>query len=132
MAKVLENRKSTFSLSTKKEIELTHIVGLAYNHLYKCSFACYLNKDEAYYRKGGDLVCEDGCYSDFIKVQMQLKGASEIQPMVDERESCMTECFKAVKGNTESIYCIERCNESFNNRLKKILAGVTQTMEAII
>lgn len=30
MSKVLENRKSSFSLAAKKEIELTHLLSLAY------------------------------------------------------------------------------------------------------
>lgn len=30
MSKVLENRKSSYALATKKEIELTHIVSIAY------------------------------------------------------------------------------------------------------
>ena len=30
MSKVLENRKSSFSLASKKEIELTHLLSLAY------------------------------------------------------------------------------------------------------
>lgn len=30
MSKVLESRKSSFALATKKEIELTHLLSLAY------------------------------------------------------------------------------------------------------
>ena len=30
MSKVLENRKSSFALATKKEVELTHIISIAY------------------------------------------------------------------------------------------------------
>ena len=50
MSKVLENRKSAFVLATKKEIEITHLMSLAYHNLYKCSFACYHPTTETYYR----------------------------------------------------------------------------------
>lgn len=50
MSKVLENRKSAFALATKKEIEITHLMSLAYHNLYKCSFACYQPTTETYYR----------------------------------------------------------------------------------
>lgn len=30
MSKVLTNRKSSFALATKKEVELTHIISIAY------------------------------------------------------------------------------------------------------
>lgn len=30
MSKVLENRKSSFALATKKEIELTHLISIAF------------------------------------------------------------------------------------------------------
>lgn len=34
MSKVLENRKSSFALATKKEIELTHLLSIAYVIIY--------------------------------------------------------------------------------------------------
>lgn len=61
-----------------------------------------------------------------------MKSGSELAPMIDDREGCMSECFKAVKGNTESIYCIERCNETFNARLKKVVAGVAQSLDGVL
>ena len=82
MSKVLENRKSSFSLASKKEIELTHLLSLAYvrqiknkflkHNLYKCSFSCYTPSSEAYYRSSLDLACEYVCYLDFLKVQKAL------------------------------------------------------------
>lgn len=50
MSKALENRKSSFMLTTKKERELTHLLSLAYHNLYKCSHACYQPTNETYYR----------------------------------------------------------------------------------
>lgn len=29
--------------------------------------------------------------------------------MIDEKEECLSGCFKAVKGTTDSTYCIEKC-----------------------
>lgn len=90
MSKVLENRKSSFSLAAKKEIELTHLLSLAYvkakreinlylqHNLYKCSFACYAPSNEAYYRNSLDIACEDVCYLDFLKVQKALASSSDL------------------------------------------------------
>ena len=78
------------------------------------------------------MVCEDRCYSDFLKVQLSMKPGSELQGIIDDREECMTDCFKARKGNTDSVYCIERCNETFNARLKKVVVNVSHTLENII
>lgn len=69
---------------------------------------------------------------DFLKVQESVKGTSELTGIIDDREECMTDCFKARKGNTESIYCIEKCNETFNSRLKKVVANVSQSLESIL
>jgi hypothetical protein len=33
---------------------------------------------------------------------------------MDEKENCLGTCFKPIKGNTEGIFCIEKCNEAFN------------------
>ncbi len=44
--------------------------------------------------------------------------------MIDEREECMTDCFKGRKGTTDSVYCMERCNETFNSRLKKVVLNI--------
>lgn len=38
----------------------------------------------------------------------------------------------ARKGNTDSIYCIERCNENTNARLKKLVAQFGQALESIV
>lgn len=135
MSKVLENRKSSFALATKKEIELTHLLSLAYHHLYKCCGACYSQQTASngdYFKRGEDLLCEDLCYSDFLKVQLKLQSGSEIAQIVDEKEACIADCFKARKGNTDSIYCIERCNETTNARLKKVVARVGQGIEEIV
>lgn len=61
-----------------------------------------------------------------------MKASSELQGMIDEKEGCMTDCFKSRKGNTDSIYCIEKCNESFNSRLKKVVVNVAHTFESIV
>ena len=45
--------------------------------------------------------------------------------IIDEREECITHCFKARKGSTDSVYCIEKCNESFNARLDKTLINTS-------
>lgn len=76
MSKVLENRKSAFALATKKEIEITHLMSLAYHNLYKCSYACYQPTTESYYRQSLDLMCEDRCYSDFLGLQQVLHNGS--------------------------------------------------------
>jgi len=60
------------------------------------------------------------CYSDFVKI-VEALNLKEIANSVDEREECMTSCFIARRGSTDSEYCIERCNETFNNSLKKSL-----------
>lgn len=52
--------------------------------------------------------------------------------MLDEKEDCISDCFKARKGNTDSLFCIEKCNEGFNQRLKKVLIRVGQQMEEIV
>lgn len=89
MSKVLENRKSSFSLAAKKEIELTHLLSLAYvcntslvtllqHNLYKCTFACHTPSNEAYYRNSLDIACEDVCYLDFLKVQKALASSSDL------------------------------------------------------
>jgi len=52
--------------------------------------------------------------------------------MIDEKEECMTDCFKGNKGSTDSVYCIEKCNETFNNRLKKVVLNVAQTIDSIV
>jgi hypothetical protein len=52
--------------------------------------------------------------------------------MIDDKEDCIVDCFKARKGNTDSLYCIEKCNEAFNARLKKVVANVSQTLDSII
>lgn len=143
MSKVIENRKSSFSLATKKEIELTHILSITYvkyhnltnisqHNLYKCCFSCYEPANQEYYKKGEDLTCEDRCYSDFLKVQSSMKVGSELQGTIDDREDCMTDCFKGRKGSTDSIYCIEKCNETFNARLKKTVAEVSHTLDSIL
>jgi hypothetical protein len=67
----------------------------------------------------------------FLKVQNSVRAGSEVQGMLDEKEECMAECFKARKGSTDSVYCIERCNETFNARLKKVVANVSQTFESL-
>lgn len=77
-------------------------------------------------------MCEDRCYSGFIQAQTSLKANSELRGIVDDREECMTECFKPKKGGTESVYCIEVCNETFNARLKKVVASLSQAIEANI
>ncbi len=69
-------------------------------------------------------MCEDRCYSDFVRLQLNLRSGSELQGIVDEKETCIADCFKARKGNTDSIYCIEKCNETTNARLKKVVAAV--------
>jgi len=78
------------------------------------------------------LACEDRCYTDFVKVQKSMQTGSELTGMIDDKEDCIVDCFKARKGNTDSLYCIEKCNEAFNARLKKIVANVSQTLDSII
>ena len=39
--------------------------------------------------------------------------------MQDEKETCLANCFKPVKGTTESTYCIEKCNEDYLNKYQR-------------
>jgi len=107
-------------------------------------------------------MCEDRCYSDFLGLQQVLHNGSlqsinlqpkkkegpknqlaslkevdservsEIESIIDEKEECIAGCFKARKGNTDSIYCIERCNEATNARLKKLVAVFGQALESMV
>ena len=52
----------------------------------------------------------------------------QLTQIYDEKEECTTNCFKPVKGSTEQLYCIEKCNEAFNQRLEK---NVMQTYDEI-
>jgi hypothetical protein len=52
--------------------------------------------------------------------------------MIDEREDCNADCFKARKGTTDSVYCIEKCNETFNMRLEKTLMNTTNEFKNIL
>lgn len=52
----------------------------------------------------------------------------ELQDMLDEKEECLTDCFKARKGTTDSSLCIEKCNETFNMRLEKTLVNTASEL----
>ena len=43
--------------------------------------------------------------------------------IIDEKETCMTECFIPRKGNTDATYCLEKCNMQYDKDLK---GSVTQ------
>ncbi len=142
MSKVLENRRSNFTLASKKEQELTHLLNLAYHNLYKCNFSCFQPTNEAYYRQSLDVICEDRCYADFLGLQKILhgyqnresktQGVSELESIIDDKEECIATCFFGRKGIADGIYCIERCNEQMNSRMKKLVAEFGQALEAIV
>ena len=52
--------------------------------------------------------------------------------IMDEKEECLTDCFIARKGTTDAEYCIERCNESFNQKLSKVLMNTSNIMASVI
>ena len=70
------------------------------------------------------MACEEMCYRDFTRVVDGLD-LREVARAVGEREECMTGCFIARRGSTDSEYCIEKCNEAFNNSVQKTLAKVS-------
>ena len=65
-------------------------------------------------------------------MEVESERVSEIESIIDEKEECIAGCFKARKGNTDSIYCIERCNEATNSRLKKLVAVFGQALESMV
>ena len=56
----------------------------------------------------------------------------ELNDVVDEKEECLTTCFKGRKGTTDSIYCIEKCNETFNMRLEKTLMNTSNELKSVL
>ena len=71
------------------------------------------------------------CYKDFLRVQKAMN-PKELNEMIDEKEECLTDCFKPRKGTTESVYCVEKCNETFNMRLEKTVLNVRDAMKDIM
>ena len=110
MQKALESRRSAFAQSTQKEIELSHLEAQAYHALYKCSQKCYEPLEKSYYEKKLDLACESNCHGDFAKLFTKGFRPSIIKRAIDEKEACMTDCFIPRKGNTDQVYCMEKCS----------------------
>ena len=79
-----------------------------------------------------DISCEDSCFRDFIKIQNEGVQPRDLKSGLDEREACMAECFMPKRGNTDQVYCIERCNEGFDARIKKVLKRTSDVMQALI
>ena len=77
------------------------------------------------------MICEDKCYLDFVKVQKSLN-PRELTEIIDEKEDCITNCFKAKKGSTDSLLCIEKCNETFNMRLEQTLFRASSTFKEVL
>lgn len=94
---------------------------------------CYESKEKNYYEQNMDIVCEDNCYKDFVKIHQPAGlNSKEIIEIHDEREECLTECFIARKGSTDAEYCIEKCNETFNQRMSKVLITTSNILASII
>ena len=46
---------------------------------------------------------------------------SILKSVIDEKEACISHCFLPVKGKTDAMYCMEKCNKKFDLHMGKIL-----------
>lgn len=73
--------------------------------------------EETYFRNSLDLKCESACYTDHFKISNKGFNQVQIGQVSDEKEACMTDCFIARKGTTDSQLCMEKCNIKYDTDL---------------
>ncbi len=56
----------------------------------------------------------------------------ELNEMLDEKEEGIASCFKAVRGNQDSLLCMEKVNQVFNRRLEHTFLATTQTFKQML
>ena len=141
----MDSRRSAYAQSQTQETELSYLRNLqqvsvplevslpGQNLLHDCIVKCMLppkGEEEKFFRNSLDLLCEDRCFADQLKLRKQARLAKE-EDAVDARERCMADCFIARRGNADNVLCIEKCNMRYSEALGGVIKDFREAFSAL-
>ena len=131
MSRVMNSRKSEFSIARNNLFEITYLKTLWQHYLNSWLEKWYHSNDRDYYIQEQDLVWEDRWYSLHVKAVNSFN-TSKLQLYEDEKEKCLSRAITPDRYQSEDLMKIEKCMEEYNIKLKNVMDEIEATINSII